>query len=636
MIAYTWLKCLCAASETIPNAPGGSIKNSSWREEFAIFVGRLLQLKTGLHLYKQKDYVVVVALSSNKFMHMTKVQIPLPAILTKICVFVLLLASLGACKKDSAVTPTPPPPPPPPPPPVTNVDTTTTIATGWWNDAVFYEVFVRSFYDANADGKGDINGLIQKLDYLNDGNPATTTDLGITALWLMPVMSSPSYHGYDVTDYRSIESDYGNNNDFKALVTAAHSRGIKVIIDYVMNHTSDQHPWFTQSASATTSPFRNWYRWSATNPGGTGPWGQTVWHSRNAAWYYGLFWGGMPDLNYETAAVKTEMFDIARFWLQDMNVDGFRLDAIKYIFENGNQLEDVPATFQFLQDFRTHYKTIKPDAVSVGEAWTSTNKVVPYVQNNRLDFCFEFDLAGAIISAVNSGIPSTLTGKLYEVIASYPGLQYGTFLTNHDQDRVMNLFGQDESKAKLAAGLLLTLPGVPFIYYGEEIGTVGVKPDENIRTPLQWNSSASAGFTTGTPWRNPQADYVLKNIATSQANGSSLWHTYRTMIAVRNNEIALRRGTVISLTPGAASVVSFMRKYRSQGVIVAANMSSSAVSNLSISMAAGSFPAGSYTITELLTNTPINIVVNADGGFSNQSLGPIAGRTVAVFKMKKN
>ena len=565
------------------------------------------------------------------------IKLPLPfSSFLRTTFFLLAFACFTSCKKDATGTTPPPPPPPPVPVPVTPVDSTTTIATSWWNDAVFYEVFVRSFYDANGDGKGDLNGLIQKLDYLNDGNPNTTTDLGITALWLMPVAESPSYHGYDVTDYRTIESDYGSNNDFKTLVTAAHARGIKVIVDYVMNHTSEQHPWFTQSASNTTNPYRDWYRWNATNPGGSGPWGQTVWHSRNNAFFYGLFWGGMPDLNYATPAVKTQMFDIARFWLQDMNVDGFRLDAIKYIFENGTQLEDVPATFQFLQDFRSFYKSIKPDAVSVGEAWTATNKVVPYVQNNRLDFCFEFDLAGELINAVNTGIPGALAGKLAEVISSYPGLQYGTFLTNHDQDRVMNLFGQDELKAKLAAQLLLTLPGVPFIYYGEEIGTVGVKPDENIRTPLQWNSTAAAGFTTGTPWRNPQADYTSKNISASQANNNSLWHTYQKMIGIRNAEMALRRGSLISLPASSASAFTFLRKYKSQGVIVAANMAAPAISNLTISLADGSFPAGNYTLTNQLTSAQYNLVVNANGGFSNQSVGAVPGRTAAVFNMKKN
>lgn len=555
----------------------------------------------------------------------------LPGFVLKLIVVVLTVVVVGSCKKADNGTTTPPLPVPP-----TAVDTTSIISTGWWNDAVFYEVFVRSFYDANGDGNGDINGLIQKLDYLNDGNAGTTTDLGITALWLMPLMQSPSYHGYDVTDYRTVEADYGTNNDFKALITAAHARGIKVIIDYVMNHASEQHPWFTQSAASSTSPYRNWFRWSPTNPGGTGPWGQTVWHNNNSAWYYGIFWSGMPDLNYATPAVKTEMFDVARFWLQDMNADGFRLDAVKYIFENGSQLEDAPASLQFFQDFRTFYKSVKPDAIGVGEAWTSTNKVVQYVENNRLDFCFEFDLANAIIGSVNSGSANTLLSKLADVTATYPGLQYGTFLTNHDQDRLMSVLGNDDSKAKLAAQLLLTLPGVPFLYYGEEIGTTGGKPDENIRTPLQWNSTASAGFTTGIPWRSPQADYAVKNIAAGQTNPNSLWQTYRKTITIRNNEITLRRGSFVALTSSSTNAVTFLRKYKSQGAIVAANLAASPVSNLTITAGSGTFPAGNYTLTDQLTNAQISLVVNAIGGISSQNLGTLAGRTTVVYKMVKN
>jgi glycosidase len=334
--------------------------------------------------------------------------------------------------------------------------------------------------------------------------------------------------------------------------------------------------------------------------------------------------------------VKTELFDVARFWMQDMNVDGFRLDAVKYIFENGTQLEDAPATLQFFQDFRTFYKSINPNAMAVGEAWTSTDKVAPYVQNNRLDFCFEFDLASALINSINTSSPNALSGKLNEVMATYPALQYGNFLTNHDQDRVMYLFGGNETKAALAAQLLLTLPGVPFLYYGEEIGTTGVKPDENIRTPLQWNSSASAGFTTGTPWRAPQGDYTSKNIAAAQANAGSLWQTYRKMIGIRNSELALRRGSFISLASGSPEAFTFMRKYKSEGIIVAANFGTTTINNLSVTLAAASFPAGNYTLTDLLTNTQINLVVNANGGFSGQNLGNLAGRGVMVYRMRKN
>lgn len=282
--------------------------------------------------------------------------------------------------------------------------------TYWWNDAVFYEIFVRSFYDSDGNGKGDFQGLIEKLDYLNDGDPATNSDLGITGIWLMPINQSPSYHGYDVTDYRTVESDYGSNEDFKEFIAEAHKRGINVIIDYVMNHSSSEHPWF-QDSKSTGSDKRDWYRWSATNPGYSGPWGQDVWHSSSGAYYYGIFWSGMPDLNYETQVVKDEMFDIARFWLEDMGTDGFRLDAVKYIIENGSELEDTEETFQFWRDFRAYYKSVNPNAFAVGEAWTSTDIVRNYVENDGLDYCFEFDLANAIINALEMETPLYLLNK---------------------------------------------------------------------------------------------------------------------------------------------------------------------------------------------------------------------------------
>src|SRR5688572_20189663 len=178
----------------------------------------------------------------------------------------------------------------------------------WARGAVFYEIFERSFADSNADGIGDFNGLISRLDYLNDGNPATTTDLGVDGIWLMPIFQSPSYHGYDTLDYETIESDYGTNADFQRFLDEAHRRGLRVIIAFVMNHTGSDHPWFIDSASATSSPKRNWYVWSATDPGWRQPWGgnDPSWHRRNDAYYYGAFWSGMPDLNYRTPEVKAE------------------------------------------------------------------------------------------------------------------------------------------------------------------------------------------------------------------------------------------------------------------------------------------------------------------------------------------
>jgi len=502
----------------------------------------------------------------------------------------------------------------------------TTVNTNWWNDAVFYEVFVRSFYDQNGDGKGDLKGLTAKLDYLNDGDSTTHTDLGITGIWLMPIMQSPSYHGYDVTDYRTVESDYGTNADFQTFIQAAHQRGIKVIIDLVMNHTSDQNQWFAQSAGSTSSPYRNWYRWSTSNPGSS-------WYYKNGAYYYGVFGSGMPDLNYANAATKTEMFDVARFWLQDMHADGFRLDAVKYVFESGTQIEDIPETFQFWQDFRSYYKSVNNDAFAVGEAWTSTPIIKKYVENNGLDFCFEFNLANALINAANNGDATGLKNQMDDVMASYPYLQFGSFLTNHDQERVMTTLGNDASKAKLAARILLSLPGIPFIYYGEEIGTVGGKPDENIRTTLQWNSSANAGFSIVTPWRAPQNDYVSKNIAFQQTDNNSLWSTYNKMIQIRQNEPVLRRGSYTTLTSNSSSAYVFLRSYQDKSIIVASNLSNSPISDITATFYPGTLTAGNYQLNDLISGTSRNLTISSEGVTSIQSIGGLAPRATAIYKL---
>jgi pullulanase/glycogen debranching enzyme len=247
----------------------------------------------------------------------------------------------------------------------------------WWNDAVFYEVFVRSFQDSDGDGVGDINGLIERLDYLNDGDPETSDDLGVTGIWLMPIMESPSYHGYDVVDYTMIDEEYGTEEDFRRLIEEANARGIKVIVDLVMNHTGRDHPWFQESLDPD-SAYRDWYVWADENPGFRGPQGQRVWHAAGDDYYYGLFWDGMPDLNYENPDVTAEMYEITRYWLEDMGVDGFRLDAIKHMIEDGANQQNTPATHAWLAEFYTFYKGVNPDAFSVGEAWTGTQQVVDY------------------------------------------------------------------------------------------------------------------------------------------------------------------------------------------------------------------------------------------------------------------
>ncbi len=500
-----------------------------------------------------------------------------------------------------------------------NPNLNTAFDTYWWNDAVFYELFVRSFYDSDGNGIGDFQGIIEKLDYLNDGDPNTETDLGITAIWLMPMMESPSYHGYDVTDYYNTEPDYGTMADFEAFLDAAHARGIKVIIDLVLNHTSNQHPWFTQSANNSNN-YRDWYIWSDTNPGFPGPWGQGVWHSNGGDYYYGLFWGGMPDLNYNHPPVKDEMFNVANFWL-DKGVDGFRLDAIKYLVEDGTILENTPATFSLLEEFNDVYETNNPDAFAIGEVWSNTASIIPYVQNERLDVCFEFDLASDILSAVNSGNPVSIQQQMQTIQAAYPALQYGTFLTNHDMDRVYNQIGSNTEKMKLAASIYLTLPGIPFLYYGEEINMIGTGAHENIRRPMQWSDATYSGFSTTSPWNNVGSNYTTNNVAIMETNPSSLLNHYKKLIHIRNKQMALRKGNYLDIESSESKVLSFARIHEDEGVIVASNLGTQ-VTNTSLTLTASTLSPGIYFVTDLYNNQEMGTVtINGNGGFENWQPG---------------
>jgi len=472
----------------------------------------------------------------------------------------------------------------------------------WWNEVVWYEIFVRSFYDSDGDGIGDFNGLTQKLDYLNDGDPNTDTDLGIGGIWLMPIHPSPSYHGYDVTDYRAIHPDYGTMEDFKNFLAAAHERGIRVIIDYVMNHSSTEHPWF--QASADGNPFyRDFYRWENSNPGYNGPWGQQVWHQRNQEYYYGLFWGGMPDLNYENPAVKDSMFAISDFWIKEIGIDGFRQDAVLYIDEDGSTLKNTPETFQFWQDFTANLKAANPDAFSVGEAWEPTETVLQYITNDRLDYAFEFDLARSIINGVNSGNASGIMAQMQKVYDNYPFLQYGTFLTNHDMNRVFNDFGQDVNKNKVAASLYLTLPGIPYLYYGEEVGMLGQKPDEDIRLPMQWSDDSNAGFTTGNPWRAPNPNFAQFNVETMRQDENSLFNHYRKLIQLRNKRTQLDQlihpglsmGEFEAGTSNDNQLLSFIRWDGSTITLVAVNLGNTEITDAEIQFSQQYFWYGSST-----------------------------------------
>ncbi|MFN8442495.1 MAG: alpha-amylase family glycosyl hydrolase [Caldilineaceae bacterium] len=487
----------------------------------------------------------------------------------------------------------------------------------WWNEAIFYEIFVRSFYDSNGDGNGDLNGIIERLDYLNDGNPQTNTDLGVTALWLMPIQPSTSYHGYDITDYYNVNPDYGTLDDFKHLVSEAHKRGIHVVIDYVANHTSIEHPWFQQSQEPA-SKYRNWYIWSEKDPGNRGPWGQDVWHHGASGYYYGVFWERMPDLNYKTPEVANEMENVARFWLEKMGSDGLRVDGAGYLVEDNSVLADSESNHAWFKHLRTVYKAINPNLMSVGEVWTDDDIVSTYAQGDEFDLVFDFDLASALVRSVQDNNADAARSTLTKSLKLLPTAHSAIFLTNHDQNRVMDELNGDVNKAKRAATLLLTLPGTPFLYYGEEIGLLGRKPDENLRRPMQWSGDANAGFSTVDPWRAPAVDFSEKNVAAQTGDGNSLLSHYRYLITLRNQEAALRTGTGYSVSSTNHAVLAYLRAADDQAILVINNLRDEFQDNYNLSMENGPFtPGATYHIEPLWGAGPFAQVVATDtGGFA--------------------
>ena len=490
--------------------------------------------------------------------------------------------------------------------------------TNWWDDTVFYEVFVRSYYDSDGDGVGDINGLIERLDYLNDGDPATTDDLGVTGIWLMPIMESPSYHGYDVVDYYQVDEEYGTEEDFKRLMAEAEKRGIKVIVDLVLNHTSAQHPWFTEAEAGEDAVARDWYVWEDENPGWSGPNGQVVWHESPTGYYYGVFWDQMPDLNLTNEATTDEMHTIARYWLEEMGVDGFRLDAIKYLVAEGDMQVGTQSTHAWMKEFYDVYKETNPEAFAVGEVWSPTFEAVKYV-GDEVDATFEFDLAEAILSGVLSKKADPIARAQRKVVETYPPGQYGIFLTNHDQNRVMSRLLEDENRAKLAATLLLTSPGVPFVYYGEEIGQVGAKPDEDIRRPLQWDSSENAGFSIGQPWREPYEDFEERNIAVQMDDPDSLLSHYRDLIRLRNEHEALRTGDWTQVETNESHTYAFLRHHGDEFILVLVNLGVNPVEEYELMLDEGIFDGIASDSLQAVSlygqENPAGPTINESGGF---------------------
>ncbi len=491
--------------------------------------------------------------------------------------------------------------------------TSSTISTDpdWWNTAVVYQIFVRSFYDSNGDGIGDFQGIIEKLDYLNDGNSETDTDLGVTAIWLLPIYPSPSYHGYDVSDYYTVNPQYGSMEDFKQLIDEAHQRGIKVIIDLVVNHSSNKINWF-QQALDVNSTYHDWYLWSENNPGYAGPWGQKVWHqASNRLYYYGVFDSSMPDLNYANEEVSNAMMDVAKYWAEEIGVDGFRIDGAKHLIEEGEIQANTESTKDWFTEFYTQYKNWDQALMTVGEVWEPSIIASTYIKKQCFDMVFNFDLSTAIISKVILGDGQGIATKIISEDNRFRNGGMATFLTNHDMNRVMSQFTGDVDLAKHAATILLTMPGTPFIYYGEEIGMVGAKPDELIRTPMQWSSAKGAGFSVGQPWEAPNANFTDYNVLDQSTDPESLLSLYRPLIAIRLKHPALLDGDYHIARTDEKSIYAAVRVKDQDVILTIVNVKDKIINDPSFEVSGG-LPAGEYLATILFGSQGSNfdLVIN--------------------------
>ena len=444
-------------------------------------------------------------------------------------------------------------------------------AKNYWPKAgVTYEIFVQSFSDSNGDGIGDFNGVTEKLDYIKE--------LGANAIWFMPIMPSPTYHKYDVTDYKAVHPDYGTMADFKRLLDEAHKRDIKVVIDMIINHTGTDHPWFQASKSGRENAFRDYYVWAQKDTIASYLNKKTVtldsdnirqWHDpgQGQDYYYGFFWGGMPDLNFDSPEVRKEIVSIGRFWLEEVGVDGFRLDAAKHIFPDDRPLDN----HAFWKEFRQEMEAIKPDVYLVGEVYDRKEIVAPYLPG--LPALFNFDFHYTLIEALNTENGQVLYQKQKDVLDFYQGITTdfidATFSSNHDQPRLLNDLKQDPAKYKQALAILMTLPGAPYLYYGEEIGMLGLKPDEQIREPFLWD--AKDKDTRRATWIEPKysTDATVTPLVQQRGDATSYFNHYKKVIALRQSNSALAIGNLESVKQTyPKSVMAFVRRSVDQEVLV--------------------------------------------------------------------
>lgn len=443
------------------------------------------------------------------------------------------------------------------------VGSTASSLPAGWSQGAFMEIYVRGYKDSDGDGKGDIKGLISKLDYLKD--------LGIKGIWLMPVTDSADKdHGYAVKNYRAIETDYGTMADFDLLLTEAHNRGIGVIIDYVINHSAIEHPLFKNSASSATNPQRDYYVWQTNKPTGWSIYGADPWYAGGGGYYFAGFWSGMPDFNWRSTAVDNFHQDNMRFWL-NKGVDGMRFDAVGNLVENSASAWEVQPENKLImkrvqtlfQGYSQRYMVCEVPAASQA-----------YAASDACGGAFAFDLMNAIVGAAKGQTTSIQTLSQYFATTN---AAMATMVSNHDRfagDRLWNQVNGNLAQYKLAAASYLLLPGTPFIYYGEELGMANnnsLSGDWALRTPMSWTANAT-GFTSGTAFRGVSDNIATQN-ATQVGQAGSLHAHYKALLALRNTYPAIASGSYTAAF-ASGTTMGYQRVAGSQRMLVVFNYGS--------------------------------------------------------------
>ncbi|MBP8086505.1 MAG: hypothetical protein KAY48_04395 [Saprospiraceae bacterium] len=438
------------------------------------------------------------------------------------------------------------------------------------NDIV-YEVYIQSFCDSNGDGIGDLPGLISKLDYIQD--------LGANTIWMMPLHPSPSYHKYDVIDYYSIDPTFGTMADMDLLIAEATKRKMKIILDLVINHTSSEHPWFIASRSSPDSPYRDYYVWKDFDSVKDEIHKKTTtfdsdnltqWHEWEGQEdrYYGFFWKGMPDLNFDHAPVREEIYKIGKFWI-DKGIDGFRLDAAKHIYPD-DRFDD---TRSFWEEFTKEMRAIKPDIQIIGEVWSDSMTLSTLFKG--LPSLFNFELTKSIPECIHAADAGRLIEPYLNIIKAYKSagvpFEDAILLSNHDMNRIRSTLGGDLQKAKLAAAILLTLPGTPYIYYGEEIGMLGIKPDIHLREPFLWEEDPLKDTRWQKSTYSVRPDVESLEIQMSDPN--SIYHHYKKWISLRNNHPELSNGTPVFQNLQNNSILAWIIQEKKKTLWVIHNLS---------------------------------------------------------------